>query len=98
MQKENIQRVNDLIDDTIDLDEYEKEFGELNAKQAIEEASSSDDDMLEEHKRITESDRKQIIQDAFGYPLKRVDRVEDFKPKLSYAKIGKKLGMWSSIV
>ena len=58
MQKENIQRVNDLIDETIDLDEYEKEFGELNAKQAIEEASSSDDDMLEEHKRITESDRK----------------------------------------
>lgn len=59
MQKENIQRVNDLIDDTIDLDEYEKEFGELNAKQAIEEASSSsEDDMLEEHKRITESDRK----------------------------------------
>ena len=26
MQKENIQRVNDLIDDTIDLDEYEKEL------------------------------------------------------------------------
>jgi len=53
--------------------------------------------VLEEHRKITDADRKKIIIEAFRDKL-RVDRIEDFKPKMSYAKIGKKFSIWSSIV
>lgn len=87
------------MDSNIGLEEYQSEFGKIDGPELDENVSSSDEEVVEEHTKITESDRRNIINEAFrNQDEKRVTGLEDFKPAISYAKIGKKLEIWSSIV